>query len=70
METQPFDDSVVLDINQNVIETSASNLFWVKNDILYTANLSQSGVAGIMRAYILERASTFWIKYRMLARTP
>ncbi|HBV75353.1 MULTISPECIES: aminodeoxychorismate lyase [Vibrio] len=59
METQPFDDSVVLDINQNVIETSASNLFWVKNDILYTANLSQSGVAGIMRAYILERASTF-----------
>lgn len=47
------DDVVVLDINNLVVECSASNIFWFKNGTWYTPSLVGSGVAGIMRQCIL-----------------
>jgi 4-amino-4-deoxychorismate lyase len=57
-------DCVVLDIANNVIETSASNIFWVKDQILYTPLLNQAGVAGILRAKITHFASELDIKMK------
>ncbi|WP_139684757.1 aminodeoxychorismate lyase [Vibrio tasmaniensis] len=46
-------DGVVLDISGNVIETTMANLFWRKDQMIYTPQLTQSGVAGVMRKHVL-----------------
>jgi len=46
-------DGVVLDISGNVIETTMANLFWLSKGTLYTPQLTQSGVAGVMRKQVL-----------------
>ncbi|MBD1575469.1 aminodeoxychorismate lyase [Vibrio sp. S11_S32] len=60
-----YDDVVVCDINQQVIETSASNLFWIKNNHLYTADLSSCGVTGTMRQQVLQLAQSFNLNVNM-----
>jgi 4-amino-4-deoxychorismate lyase len=47
-------EGIMLDINDHIIEGTMTNLFYVKNGSVYTASLSQSGVAGIMRGIIIE----------------
>ena len=46
-------DGVVLDISGNVIETTMANLFWLKGQSIYTPQLTQSGVEGVMRKQVL-----------------
>jgi 4-amino-4-deoxychorismate lyase len=48
-----YDDAVVCDTQQKIIETSVGNLFWYKDNVWYTADLSESGVEGVMRNQIL-----------------
>jgi len=50
-----FAEGLLLDAQGRVIEATVSNLFAVKNNQLYTPDLSTSGVAGIMRRTILEK---------------
>ena len=50
-------EGLMLDINDNVIEGTMTNLFIIKNNCLYTAALTQSGVAGITRGIIINLAS-------------
>ncbi|MGF1741667.1 aminodeoxychorismate lyase [Vibrio profundum] len=57
MEKTDYSDGLVLDLNHNVVETTAANLFWVKGTTLYTPDLNLSGVAGVMRRVVLEQAS-------------
>lgn len=49
-----FDDLVVCDLNNNIIETSSANLFWQIGNHWQTASLKQSGVDGIIRQQILR----------------
>jgi len=49
-----YDDGVVCDTQQQIVETSVGNLFWYKNNVWNTADLSDSGVEGVMRNHILE----------------
>jgi 4-amino-4-deoxychorismate lyase len=46
-------EGIMLDLNDHVIEGTMSNLFYVKNDALYTASLALAGVAGVMRGIIM-----------------
>ena len=46
-------EGLMLDVNGCVIEGTMTNLFYVKNNSLYTAVLAQSGIAGIMRRIIM-----------------
>jgi 4-amino-4-deoxychorismate lyase len=46
-------EGLMLDINGHVIEGTMTNLFYMKNNSLYTATLTQAGVAGIMRGIIM-----------------
>ena len=48
-----YDDAVVCDTQQNIVETSVGNLFWYKNSAWYTSDLSESGVDGVMRNCVL-----------------
>ncbi|WP_333874895.1 aminodeoxychorismate lyase [Methylobacter sp.] len=47
-------EGLMLDVNDHVIEGTMTNLFYIKNNSLYTAVLAQSGVAGIMRGMIMR----------------
>lgn len=53
---QQIDDCVLVNQHGNVIEATSSNLFAVKNGVLYTCPLSEGCVAGIMRHEIMELA--------------
>jgi 4-amino-4-deoxychorismate lyase len=48
-----YDDAVVCDTEQQIIESSVGNLFWYKDNVWFTADLSKSGVEGVMRNQIL-----------------
>ncbi|MEO6696443.1 MAG: aminodeoxychorismate lyase [Gammaproteobacteria bacterium] len=50
-------EGLMLDQTEYVIEATQSNLFIVNEGRLLTPDLSSSGVAGIMRAWIMEIAS-------------
>lgn len=56
LESYGYVDGVVLDLNDNVIETTMANLFWFKGGVLHTPKLDQAGVAGVMRRVVLEQA--------------
>ncbi len=47
-------EGIMLDLNDHVIEGTMTNLFYVKDDIIYTAALTLSGVSGIMRGIIIS----------------
>jgi len=48
------DDVLVLDTDKQVIEASSANVFWYSEGKWYTPDLAQSGVAGVMRAHLLD----------------
>ena len=48
-----FDDSLMLDLNQNIAETTACNIFWIKNNKVYTSK-KHSILNGITRQAVLE----------------
>ena len=50
-------EGLMLDISEHVIEGTMSNLFLVKNDVLYTPMLNMCGVNGILRQIIVELAA-------------
>lgn len=51
-------EGLLCDAQGQVIEGTASNLFVIKNDVLYTPDLASSGVAGVSRQTILQHAGT------------
>ena len=50
-------EGIMLDINNQVIEGTMSNLFYVKDNSMYTASLHFAGVSGVMRG-IIKQLST------------
>jgi 4-amino-4-deoxychorismate lyase len=46
-------EGIMLDMNDHVIGGTMSNLFYIKNEALYTASLALAGVAGVMRGIIM-----------------
>ncbi len=60
LEQTDADEALVLDSEGWVTECCAANLFWRKDDVVYTPRLDQAGVNGIMRQFCI----------RMLAQSP
>jgi 4-amino-4-deoxychorismate lyase len=54
-------DGLMVNASQHVIEGTMSNLFAVKNKQLFTPDLTQSGIKGVMRDQIIEIANTMGI---------
>lgn len=61
-DTAEIQEGLMLDINEHVIEGTMSNVFFVKNQTLYTPSLAQSGIAGIIRAFIIKTAATLGVQ--------
>jgi len=49
-------EGLLLDVDGNVIEGTMSNVFMLKDDVLYTPDLSRCGVAGVQRQRIMAFA--------------
>jgi 4-amino-4-deoxychorismate lyase len=47
-------EGLMLDIKNHVIEGTMTNLFYVKDNIIYTASLQFSGVAGVIRTILKQ----------------
>jgi 4-amino-4-deoxychorismate lyase len=54
--TSEIQEGLMLDLNGYVIEGTMSNLFFVKNRVIYTSLLTYSGIAGILRDFVLQTA--------------
>lgn len=52
---EDIDDGLMLDPEARVIETTNANLFVISDGKLKTPSLARCGVAGVMRAVLLER---------------
>lgn len=53
LDQQGEDDLLVLNVNEQVVETTCANIFWFNNGCLYTPDITFSGVAGVMRDSVL-----------------
>jgi branched-chain amino acid aminotransferase len=49
-----LDDCLVLNSQGRFADSTIANLFYTKGDTIYTPPLSEGGVAGVMRRYLLE----------------
>jgi 4-amino-4-deoxychorismate lyase len=54
LDNRKEDDLLVLNCAGNIIEASAANIFWFKNNTWYTPKIVESGISGLMRQYILS----------------
>ncbi len=48
------DEIILTDVHGNISEASSSNLFWCKDDVLYTPSLDSGCIEGIMRKQIIR----------------
>ena len=53
LDERDEDDLLVLDINDNIVETSCANIFWCKNNSWYTPKIARAGIDGLMKAKII-----------------
>jgi 4-amino-4-deoxychorismate lyase len=49
-----FDDLMVFDLNDMLVETTCANIFWIKQEQLFTPEIKNSGVAGLLRNEIIK----------------
>jgi len=54
LDCKQEDDLLVTNINGDIVETSCANIFWVQAGKYYTPDLSQSGVEGLVRNFVLK----------------
>lgn len=59
-QSKKFFDGVLLDESENIIDGTMTNIFFSKNNILYTPHLNKCGINGIMRQVVIEKAVMFF----------
>ncbi len=59
--TSDYQEGLMLDINDNVIEGTMSNFFLIKDNCIYTPKLDQCGIQGIIRETIFLAATDLQI---------
>lgn len=53
-----LDDALILNQNGNIIEAASSNIYWKKNDQIYTVPLSEGCIAGVSRQVFMENCES------------
>ena len=59
-EEDEFFDGVMLDNSESIIDGTMTNLFFSKNNVLYTPIIKKSGINGIMRQVVIDNAKLFF----------
>ena len=65
-----FQEGLMLNLNGHVIEGTMSNLFIVKNQKIYTPEITVSGIKGVMREFILTIAMGNHVSVQEALLTP
>ncbi|MEI8279277.1 MAG: aminotransferase class IV [Bacteroidota bacterium] len=58
-KTYKWNDALIQNDKGNIIESTIANIFWIKNDMIYTPPLSDGCIAGVMRAYLIDTLPKF-----------
>jgi branched-chain amino acid aminotransferase len=53
-----LDDALIMNQHGRIAEATSSNVFWIKNGIIFTPPLTEGPVAGIMREVVIKKATT------------
>ena len=64
---QGWQEALILDQQDNVIEATQSNVFAVKDGELYTPDLRHCGVAGVMREHVIDQAEKLGVKAQIVS---
>lgn len=56
--SKPFQEAILCDSGDRVVEASSRNIFIVRDDKLLTPRLNNAGVAGVMREIIIQNSET------------
>ncbi len=52
-----LDDVLIMNQHGRIAEATSSNVFWIKNGIIFTPPLTEGPVAGIMREVVIKKAT-------------
>lgn len=55
-----LNDALVLNSNERICDSTIANVFWVKNDKIFTPPLTEGCVAGVLRRAILDFRFGIW----------
>jgi branched-chain amino acid aminotransferase/4-amino-4-deoxychorismate lyase len=61
-QQQQADEVILLSHDDCIAETSASNIFWIKNNVIYYPSLACGGKKGILQTQIIRRAKELKIE--------
>jgi len=53
-----LNDCLLLNIHDRICDATIANIFWVKNNTVFTPLLSEGCVAGVMRRYLIEKLAS------------
>ena len=51
---QKLNDCLILNTHERICDATIANIFWVKNETIYTPPLSEGCIAGVMRRHLLH----------------
>ena len=69
-QSQGFDEALLLNRRGHIFEASRANIFWVKDDCLYTPPLTSGCLNGITRQQIIKEAGVLRIPLKKKNLTP
>ncbi len=49
-----WNDALLSNTHGNIIESTIANIFWVKDEVVYTPPVSEGCISGVMRRHIIE----------------
>lgn len=55
-----LNDALILNQHERICDSTIANVFWVKDDKIFTPPLSEGGISGVMRRRILETESNVY----------
>ena len=67
IERSGWPEAIVLNEGGYVIEGVTANLFWRRDCVLYTPDLSRCGVRGVMRAWVMEQMAALGLRIEVVA---
>lgn len=64
--TGDYNDLIIKNEKEEVAEMIASNIFWIKDSIVYTPSLKSGCIEGVMRRFLLEEFKSINIECRQV----
>ena len=52
---QRFNDCMVMNVHERICDATTANIFWIKEEKIFTPPLSEGCIAGVMRRWLIEK---------------